>query len=261
MKIFNKKNILIYNRAYSRLNIIIAITVFLSMIAIIVCLLKEATSWQINDYQRSHSPSYKLQNGLKFMRDEIEKASYPIKVENRNIIFTNPSSLPFLFALRLFENTYNEIYFKNYNFFYKAGVGDSGELVAPSSNEIIKFISFKVCAPINSNNNFQYIEQTKITTVSFYWKGITDKNPHPSILYQRISLPADVNDKTGPIEFISNVNKIFLKTENFNDNDNKHSNRSIIVITIETIFDNYNTKSKFIDNIKALCNVRPDSSL
>lgn len=252
------------------IELIIALIVFFSIFYSVKCMQDSAIS-QFRYSLPSH-PSVQLSRGLRQIRSDIERTHYPDElIKNVNNFIFRPSTAPNLLSFRNLSTSFHPTDYNDFNFFYKAGRGNQGEINHPSNNETIKLVSFLLQSPI-FNNVSNSITDTKITAVNIYWQGKTNNKPYTSILYQKYSLPFDARDNTKPVELITYVDKVFIGIQENNVNITKSTQfnfQSLISITAEISIKHESIKLpngdiqrvKFSENITAKCNVFTNSTL
>lgn len=214
IKIDNNKN-----KALTIIEFVVAIVVF-SLLLYLMKYLQDSALKTFNYGPDSrHLAYYKLQKSLIFIRNEIEKANYPEEVINfRTFDYNNSVNLKTIFDPNPFFCFYNNItnnHSNNFYLRYKIGNVNGGEISAPKDNECVKLISYKIYSP-NNLNLIPQNNRASISTVSFYWQGITNNKPYASLLYEFISSPFDKKDTINPIELIPYVDKIYIDIPNNN---------------------------------------------
>lgn len=273
-------------KGFTLVEVLLAVTLFSILFAGVFQLQNSAlTSFNVGIWKAESQRT--LAMGLKLIRDDIEKATYPsVMFPDGTMIIDNPASPPSTYRAQdpttaaSDPNTQN---ISNHYLKYKAGAANTGEITPPAQGQTINLITFSIYAPIVNNASNLIMPQStvatsasgKVTTVTISWRGPTNDKPNPAIQYRRNSNPPESMD-SGARDIITHVSRVFIKVDDIvpPGTVNKHyapyDVHALVNLKVElsSLSDNrikrssgYQTDVKIDDGIKARCNVRGDGSL
>ncbi|HPG59725.1 MAG TPA: prepilin-type N-terminal cleavage/methylation domain-containing protein [Candidatus Wallbacteria bacterium] len=202
MKIKNKNKT--GRRAFTAVEMLVAVTVF-SMLFFGVFQLQNSALTTFNAGYWKAESHRKLVNGLKRIRDNIEKATYPSVVfENGTMIYGTSLPSTFAYINPSAENTNGGITgLENYYIRYKACPGEA-PITTPTNGPII---SFHICTPQIKSQlmaksdvaTFTDLNGTQ-TPIQIIWRGPTADKPYPAIQYKEAN-----NDAFDIIPYVTEV--------------------------------------------------------
>jgi len=275
----------IKNTGFTVVEVLLAVSIFSVLFIGIFQLQNIAlTSFNVGIWKSESQRTLTL--GLKMIRDDIEKATYPSKMfPDGTMIYdgnTPPSSYtpqdPTTAATDPCVANITKCYLQ-----YKPGAPNTGELTPPGQGQVINLMTFFIYSPIVDASSQLIMQQSAVastasgkkTTVTISWRGPTNDKPNPAIQYTRSSVPAEALDR-GATDIITHVSKVFLIVEDVvpPGTVNKHYapydvhslvNLKVVLSSLSDTrikrSSGYQTEVLIDDGVKARCNVRSSGTL